>query len=276
MGASVEHQDEVPAEIVASVRIVSAAPLPPDQIAAAVDALVGLPNGEQLRRVLDVVAFLASDGVPIAYLTGLADGGARDLEGWLEVLADHSLVTPSSGHDEVIMHQQVGRALREIRRRDGSAATLVGDAVSLLQSAAPDPDAAHRDAWHTLGPQIIALRTNAVGSADPDTAHALTKLSATYMDHVAQSTDARVVRKMSSTYLRDISDLVYIVHELWELSAAYLRHLTEIGDATRAVSLGVDVVADAERLVDADYLPARQAAADLAAAQATLAGPAES
>ncbi len=275
MGASVEQHYEVPAPIVDSVQIVAVSPQSAVDIAAAAEELTRLTaGGESMRRMLDVIAFLASEGVPIAYLTGLAGGTVSDVEGWADVLVGRSFATINERRDQLAIHPQVSQVLRDIRRRDGSAATVVGDAVGLLTAAAPGTGPEHREAWQPLGPQIIALRTNAVGTADPDTARSLMKLSATYMDHVAETIDLpRTVSQVSANYLRDVADLASTVHGLWELSASYLHHLTEAGDASRAVSLGVDVVTDAERLFDAEYPPAVQATEDLAAARTALDGP---
>jgi tetratricopeptide (TPR) repeat protein len=162
-------------------------------------------------RLLGELSVLSSAGVGLDMLGPSIDEALTEL-------ASRSLVTFSSDSSTTFAHRLVRRVIRDRAERDGTLATLIGEAARRLKVLVED--IADEDTWRKL-PIIMAVSEQASAlwgciEQFPDRNHALAEL-------------------------------------LLDVRQAVASHLVYLNDGVRAVPIAEAVVAGREKLLGADH-----------------------
>jgi tetratricopeptide (TPR) repeat protein len=174
------------------------------------------------RPLLNLLAVLSPEGLDRslvhAALQDIAAASPTDADRTLGRLSDVSLITLSLEDQRAIMHRFTQRLVRDRARRDGALQTSITSAVRLLRDALIPGERAwvERTAAADLIQQITALWE----SAKSDLAN---------WNNESLTGDLLMLR-------------------LWAV-----RHLVDVSDPARAMDLGIEVLADHERLLDGEH-----------------------
>jgi tetratricopeptide (TPR) repeat protein len=180
-------------------------------------------------RLLRMVAALSPDGVQRELLDGLADGdssGTEMIDAAVERCVAGSLLTWSVAGDVVIMHRLLGRTLRE---RDQAAGRW---------------DASVKLALDMLEPRLHAVEDAWVRRAE----------GAALITHIESLWEAGA----------DGSDDPDLTLRLLQARSWAVRQLLPTADLSRSIDLGVQVLADCERLLGGDHPQTLSSRLDLA------------
>ena len=214
-----------------------------EAIALAIDNIEYHDDSGLTRMIMRLLSVLSTKGVDWSILAGLADVPIAPpsiawAAPWDEAvdqavgrLVGGSILTRSETGQTFSMHRLVSRVVRERDEADGQLLSTLGAAVDLLERLkVPDHEAwLRREAGSQLVEQVSAVWAVSSGRADAD-----------------------------DPQFRDITE------RLMSLRNWSVRQLTDAVDLSRAISLGVTVLADCERLLGPDHPNTLTARANLA------------